>query len=249
MNGGFQSGQGYMSDPPMFFGSAIIPPPLTPLEWWDPAIQAYQDTGTATPATANNAPIGHLVGQMGYGQLVNTGATDRPLLQTAQINGLPTMKFDGINDFIAGTFAWAVPLTVYMLVRMDTYLLNCTIFADPTPTNLYVFMSSTSPTLGFYGGQNGVGATNTDLAVGTYGILSMVVGGGSTSNKMRINLGTRYTGGQSGNFTSEGGISLAKSAATGFTAETVGRIAIYNTNHSDADNTTVVTAFKTLYGI
>ena len=244
VGGGIQGLDGIVSN---LYGSNVIPPPLSPTDWWDPQYNAYQDTGTSTPATANNDPVGHLSSQASGTALTNTGGTDRGLLKTNAINSLPVIQYDGSNDFLKASFSISMPFSIYMLVRIDTWVNNHMLVSSADQATFGIYCHTSSPNIASYGGLNGDSTDNTNMVVGSFKVVSAVW---TSAVKLRVNKTTRTTGGQSSGSHSLGGVTIAQNGPAGsFGAVSVGRVAIYNTAHSDADNDTVAQAFMDIYGL
>lgn len=92
--------------------------------WLDASAKAslYQTTGGAE-ATANNDPVGQwrdLSGQ--NNNFSQSTAAARPLFQTNSINGLPTVKGDGVNDRLlaATSITGSSNFTVFSVMKMRT---------------------------------------------------------------------------------------------------------------------------------
>lgn len=70
--------------------------------WWDASDTAFlfQNSDGTTAATATNDPVGYWRDKSGNGRhALQTTNNDRPLLKLADLNGLPSLDFDGSSDF------------------------------------------------------------------------------------------------------------------------------------------------------
>lgn len=220
---------------------AVPPPPLSPLSWWDAEYQAFQDAGT-TPATANNDPVLQLNDGTGTNNLSNSGGTARPLLKTNVVNSHSAIQFDGSNDYLDKAFTWSADSTLFACIRIDTWSNTKYLFGPHSGDNYDVYMDGSSPNINTYmGGTTGV--ANGDMVVGTFAIVC--VRAGTTIRKLRVNNGSTTTVGN-GNAASTG-LQWAAHAGSLFGAVTIARVAIYTSELSDADETTVRNAFNTRY--
>lgn len=252
MTGGMQNLSGVNTG---LYGSNIVPPPLSPLDWWDPDLGAFQSNSGTTPAVANNDPVGFLTGQTGsYGNLIApAGTTDRPLLKTNFANGHSAILFDGSNDVLKRTATLAKPCTVVMAVESVSWTsLHEVCGAYLAGAAGRVAQYSSTPQLTQISG-GGVGPANGNLSVGTFGIVS-TRWGNATDDSLRINNVARsvltysaaYDPLYSQNF---GDFSFGVSYNGSFSNIYVGRIAFYSSELSQGNEDTVVTAFATYYGL
>src|SRR4051794_15888095 len=97
------------------------PPDLANLKVWLKAdAGTFQDAALTTPATANNDPVGGWSDQSGSGAvLTQATAGKRPLLKLANQNGLPTVTFDGTDDFLQKLYGtpFNQPITVFVALN------------------------------------------------------------------------------------------------------------------------------------
>lgn len=83
------------------------------LHWADFSTVAnlYQDSGRATPVTADGQPIGGVADRSSNAVHLSQGtAASRPLYKTGIINGRSVSRADGVDDYLQGTLS-ANPLT------------------------------------------------------------------------------------------------------------------------------------------
>lgn len=118
--------------------------------------------------------------------LIQATGSQQPLLQT---DG--SLLFDGSNDFMqTATFTLGQPTMLYMLFRQVTFT-NGDLCCDGfTSTSGNILQDTTSPNLSISAGTTA--ATNTGLAVNTYGIASILFNG--TTSSFTINKKTPVTG-------------------------------------------------------
>lgn len=101
--------------------SKFSPRSIPGLQLWllaDGAI--YQDTGFATPAVANNDPVGGWIDQS-TSALNVTESTNKPTFKTNVLNGKPVIEFDGTNDKLTNVTGLAQgDFTVFIVARIPS---------------------------------------------------------------------------------------------------------------------------------
>lgn len=118
--------------------------------------------------------------------LLQATASLRPLVQT---DG--SLLFDGSNDVMSASFTEVQPTTMYLLCRQVTWTSGDYISDGPSGANSGAIVQTTSsPQLNLNAGSSV--AANTGLVVNTYGILTAVFNGASSS--LRVNKLTPTTG-------------------------------------------------------
>lgn len=220
--------------------------PLSPLDWWDPDLGAYQDTGKTTAAIANNDPIACLVGQTGsYGDLTNTAGTVRPLLKTNAVNGHSSILFDGSNDYLSKTAARAKPCMIIFALKMVTWTLLDEIFGNTSAARGRLIQHSTSPNIRLQ--LNALGTEQSSPGLGTWGIVSLRFGSGTNSASFRLNNNARVTQDDTtGNFE---GLSFGKAYNLAPSNVEIGRMALYAGDIGQTDEDTIMSSFMTYYGV
>lgn len=134
--------------------------------------------------------------------LLQATASLRPLVQT---DG--SLLFDGSNDYMAATFTENQPTTLYLLCRQVTWTSGDYISDGVTANSGAIIQTTGSPQLNLHAGSSVAG--NSGLAVNTYGILTAIFNGASSS--LRVNKLAPTTGDPgSGNM---GGITLGADGA------------------------------------
>lgn len=226
----------------------VVPPAKSPFDWWDPDLSTFQDTGT-TPAIANNDPVRQINSQTGTGHnLLNTGSTVRPLLKTGALNGHSGVLFDGVNDYIQAT---AIPLTtdisLIMAINQVTWGNLRTIFCDTTNAQPNLTQLTPTPNIDLFP-MIGAAAVVTGATLGTWVILS-ARWQRSGSISLRVNLGTRATQTGATNSAMTGVLLGCFLGLGNFVNIELGRVALYNSFLSDADETIATQSFGTYYGL
>lgn len=120
----------------------------------------------------------------------------RTLLQAIGTNQ-PTLTadnsvlFDGVDNFLqAVAFTFSQPLTGYLLLKHVTWVNDTYIVDGDTAASGSLLHSGTTPQVKLYAGA--LAATNSDLAVNTYGVMAYVLNG--ASSLIQVNNGTPTTG-------------------------------------------------------
>lgn len=131
--------------------------------------------------------------QSGNGNHASQATGDKqPLWVDAARNGNAVIRFDGVDDRLTTVaFACAQPLTILALVRQIAWTAGDRIWDGLPQDRALLGQVTATPTLKMYAGTAFV-ADNTDLAVGTYGVISQVYNGAASAQ--RINSGTDTTG-------------------------------------------------------
>jgi hypothetical protein len=99
---------------------AFNPLTLNPALWLDASVASslFQDTGGATPATADTNPVGRWNDLSGNGRNVTQAtAGNRPILKTAIQNGRNVVRADGVDDVLTNaTYGFASnPYTLFIV--------------------------------------------------------------------------------------------------------------------------------------
>lgn len=88
--------------PVLLSGSGFSPKSIQGLGFWLDATDRntlFQDSAGTTPVTADADPVGKWVNKSGTGtSVIQATAGSRPLYKTAQQNGKPGVRFDGVDD-------------------------------------------------------------------------------------------------------------------------------------------------------
>lgn len=73
--------------------------------WLKADAGVYQDSGLITPAALDGDPVGGWFDWSPFGHHVSQStSTKRPALKLNQVNGKPVLRFDGVDDFLSGSF-------------------------------------------------------------------------------------------------------------------------------------------------
>ena len=192
--------------------------------WWKADAGTYEDTSLTTPASADADPVGGLWDWSGNGNhLTQSTSTKRPALKLAIQNGLPVLRFDGVDDFLAGAFgaAQSQPYTLLFAFSLRTVAAQKSVCDGKDATHrcqLITFPDAS--TWDFYAGGADTNAGTPDaawhaLGIRVNGAASKVrFDGGAdttvspgTQGVSGITLGTAYDG------TSAGAVDVGESLA------------------------------------
>lgn len=149
-------------------GSIVAPTQIPNLNlWYDASVSnsAYMQTGGGS-APLNGQAVSQWIDKQGFGRNANQSAgTKQPLWQSAQQNGLGTLKFDGTNDFFSlNPIAWALSLsgqTTYIVFK--ALATTDQMYLSSTNTSGFAFYNN----LGFWGAKTAGGAATSDAAIST----------------------------------------------------------------------------------
>jgi hypothetical protein len=152
--------------------SAIVPPVAGAVLWLTSEAGLFQTVG-GSPATADGSPVGQWQDQSGNGHhIVQPGAGARPLLKLSQVNGYPSVRFDGVDDLLKLNWTLPWPTTVFVVARMIAWTSGRYIYGGGIGDAADLYMSPASPTLRYYTGTSGSGDPMIGtLSVGSWGIV------------------------------------------------------------------------------
>ena len=161
--------------------SGFLPSKLVNLEAW------YRFN---TGITVTGAGVSNWADQSGNGRdLLQSTDTNRPSLES---DG--TILFDGVDNFLkAAAFTLVQPETIYILFKQITFMAEDTVFDGEVINRGRLRQLSSSPQLTII--ADGAGALpldNSDLAIGVYGVISIVING--SSSVIQVNKNTPVTG-------------------------------------------------------
>ncbi len=221
-------------------GSRFSPRTVAGLQLWLSAdAGTYQDAARTTPAVANTDPVGAWADQSGQGHhLSQSTAGFRPLLELTQQNGKPSVRTDGVDDYLRATFTLIQPTQMVMVVKRGTL----TILDGVTINSMTVFNSGGS-NYTMYAGSNGpvVALDNT-----AFHVLSFLFNG--ATSRAAVDNGTPATGDVgAGN---GGGLTVGARGDLGvFGVNDYAEILVYNSALSSANLTALAQYLGAKYGI
>jgi len=200
-------------------------------------------------ATATNDPVGEWVDQSGNGNSP-TESTNKPTLQLSQVNGYPSVRFDGTNDVLTKTFTLDAPFNYFLVMKQISWTSNDDIICGGSGDNFSFFQRTSSPTMGIWKGDSS-GFNNSDLSIGTWGIVQVRMGTGAGNEVgIKVNAGTMSSSGTNAPSLARGGVTIAAHPGpNSFANVEFARILLYNTNVSDANATLIRNALNAIYAI
>lgn len=174
----------------------IDPASVTLAAWYDPSDLStlFQDSAGTTPVTADGDPVGLMQDKSGNGHhLTQATAASRPLYKVDS-SGNPYLLFDGTDDWLkVGSPAMSLPWHRISAVRMITHTNGDLIFAEGSGAGAGRLRQQTpSPTVAVFDGGAGYVAANTELAVGSNGVVTERHDGANSG--LAINNGVYTTG-------------------------------------------------------
>ncbi len=161
----------------------------------------------------------------------------QPLRVEEGYAGYDTVRFDGVlNDLSSPSFTSEPEFTVFLVFKMITYVHQDYIFDGYSQASETIYMKSPSPQIGTYAG--GYGPANSDLAVGTWGVLTVKFASGAGLSGVQVNDGTMTMG----NIPSPACNGIKLGAGAGPANIEVAELLCYN-EASDSDKIAAVTAY------
>jgi hypothetical protein len=180
---------------------------------FDPSLvpNLIEDYNPLSLVLNNNDPVSSLasVGSGAHGITQATG-TKQQLFKTNQVNGKPSIEFDGVDDFLASiAFTQNQPFTLFLVFKQITWT-SADRFVDMG--NPVLRQTTVTPQFQIVIGTG----INASLAIGTWGLVTTVVNGAlstiavngavdtsgditGTTALNKITLGSRADGTQSAN--------------------------------------------------
>jgi hypothetical protein len=202
--------------------------------WWDAATIAQADNTTVT-SWADSSGNGHTM----------TGATGQTY-QTAELNGLPGVQFDGVDDIMAaGSWAADASRTVIVVAKVTSASSNRSIWGGggnnrlrQTATNSWSWgVNQAAANVDF-------GGTLTNAT-----IVTVAWSDAATANGY-LGSGAATAFDPDNSVTSSAAFSLgAHQAGAGFSAVMIYELIVYSVALSDPDRALVVGHLQTKYGI
>jgi hypothetical protein len=167
--------------------------------WWKSDVGITIATGVS--AWADQSTNGNTL-------LQATGGA-QPTLTAGQINGLPAVVFDGVDDTISATFTLAKPTTVFIVMSQPTWTNADRLFDGKTANDSLLLQQSGAPN-GILISSGGASTGNTmALALATFGLVTCVFNGASSS--IQVNSVAAVTG--TVGATAAGGFTIGSRAA------------------------------------
>jgi len=218
-------------------------PPAT--MWVKSDAQVWQDTVGGTLAATDSQPAAAWSDQSGNGNHLLSG--NAATYKTGQINGLPSVRFDGVADYLQNTMSgMAPPFDLFMMVKQIAWAGNV-IVAGRSLNSFQVTQHSATPQLWIYSG-GGFGGANSNLAVGAWGLVEAGVPYGSASY-LKVN-NTAATIGSTASGAGPGGLFIGCTGGPqAFCSMDVAEIILYTGVLSPSDAASVRAYFTGRYGI
>lgn len=215
------------------FGNSIqkVPPRMHPL----PGMAAWFRWGVGI--TSSGGAVSQWNDQSGNARhLIQATGTNQPALQADN-----SILFDGADNFLqCVAFTLNQPTTIYLLAKQVTSLGNDR-FCDGNAANSGSVRQGTSPNITLHAGI--VAATNGNLALDTWGVISAIFNG--ASSELQVNRTTAATGDAgAGNM---GGLTLGASGGEAlFGNVQIKELILYASAHSAAQKLQCLTYLAAL---
>jgi len=216
----------------MVSAGPVWTPPSSPslVSWMSSDTGLFQDSALTTPATADNDPVGGWQDRSGAGHhLIQATSTARPALKLAQVNGRPSVRFDGTSDYLRTLFSLPPPFSIYLVLREISWTEGDEVLGSATSDTFDVYQHNSSPNLYLYGGTGPIAGANPDLAIGTWGLVEFgVPAPAAGSIYLRVNNNSPITNAASTASSSQGFTLGANYSNTGFGNIEVAEVICYN---------------------
>lgn len=155
----------------------------------------YQSSGGAA-AVLDTDPVGQWQDKSGNSRHV-AETTNKPVLKLNQVNGLPSVRFDGVNDKLQALFTLNAPFTFFLVLSQLTWTANDVIVGGGAGDNFTFGQYSSSPGIAtLWVGNGTTSARDANLPLTTFGIVEVQEGsaGGGKFVKVNNNASTTQTG-------------------------------------------------------
>lgn len=156
----------------------------------DSDARAWYDASDASTITINEYGVAVWADKSGQGNDLHFHPIS-PSSVPQYSNG--EVVFDGGDDFLlTDVYSLDFPITVYLLVNMDSYSSGDALMDGTTVYNGSLQQAGASPTIRLYSGGNVI--TTTDLPLDTYGIITILWIASPDNSSLQINRETAVTG-------------------------------------------------------
>ena len=220
------------------------------LLWTRSDFGTFQSNAGTTAASSDTDVVGYWTDQSGNGNHLKSNANDtaRPILKLSQVNGFPSIRFDGSNDILKALFTLSLPLTVFIVVNQISWVSGTTLVAGGVADNMSFVQSGSSPNFKVSWLGSGTGGTNDgNLAVGTWGIVEINLSAATKYVKVGSNAQTNQTVADAG---AKGGVSIsAHPNPSNYCNAEFAEVLVYNTALNGTDATANRTYLATRYGL
>ena len=210
---------------------------------------AWYDASDATTITKTSDLVSQWNDKSGNGNhLLQSTGTNQPLWVDAEENGLPVIRFDGVDNFIrivayaSGTLAQ--PNTYFVVMTQAGGVSHVSLDAGVTSSNRHAIFSNTSNYHSMYAGTTIADTT----AISGFEQTTYLFNGASST--IRVNKSETKTG----NAGTQGvdGLTLGSNQAstpTEFSATDIAEVIIYDADVSDANRTIIEDYLATKWGL
>lgn len=175
-------------------GGEFSPLDLSPYQWLKADAGTFQTSG-GSAAVADGDPVGEWQDQSGNGRHpTQTTADNRPLLKLAQQNSLPSVRFDGSNDYLRVTHAnVSQPYSLYVVARPTAFSASLSTLIDGATINRgrFFWLTGSSPRPLLINAGASLSSGQSSSTGTTYTFQSLFSGANST---VSVNGGSKATG-------------------------------------------------------
>lgn len=218
--------------------------------WLMADVGVFQDVAMTIPAVADGSSVQGWQDQSGNSNSP-TNAASPPTLQNGAgdlINGLPVVRFDGINDYLVAAFGAALnqPNHIFMSGKQVTWTSNDTIFDAKTGNAARLYQKTLSPRIALYAGL-AAQPENNDYTVATAKLIECLFNGAASS--IIVNAGAAAIGNPGAS--AMDGLTLAafSSGIAAWGNVDIGEFLVYDGAVSGSDLTNLRAYFTTRWGV
>ena len=216
------------------------------LGWWKSDVGVFQNTGMTTATVTDAQNVAGWQDQSGAGHHL-TEATNPPIWKTAQVNGNPSVRFNGTNQLLTSLFTLDVPFDLFLVVKQITWVAEASLACGGTGDNFSLEQHSATPQLWIWQGAS-LGGANSGLAAATWGLVEAGMPLSSPNAYIKVNNGTATSGGAAAS-AARGGITLAAHPGpSNFGNVEFAEVVLYNAILSAGDQTSLRGYFTGRYG-
>jgi hypothetical protein len=218
--------------------------------WLKSNTDVYQDTAFTSPAVVDGQSVLGWKDQSGAAHhMTQASVSFAPTWRPNQINGFPSVRFDGVDDFLQSLFALDIPFDIFLFVKQITWTAEDSLACGGTGDNYSLLQHGTTPQLYMWNGTVlGPVGGNGSLALATWGVVESGMPSG-TNCYIRINSGAATTSGAPAS-SARGGITLAAHPGpSNFGNVEFAEVMLYNSILSAGQATSNLAYFTGKYGV
>lgn len=215
--------------------SAYVPPSANLVARFNAQISSSITIGTGVSAWADQYGSGTTISQATGGQ--------QPTYSGSGITSIVT--FDGVNDYLKGTFTLNQPETIYIVCKQITWTLNRYLFDGGSIDKMDLYQETSTPQIALYAGATT--GLNSGLTLNTVKVVVCVFN--TTSSGLNVNNHITSTG--NAGSANAGGFTLGAAGNGSGQYSNIGvqDVLIYNVAHSTATQDAIIAGLRSYWSI